>query len=588
MSEPNAPRERLAAILSADVVGYSRLMSADERATLARLDEYRGVFADAVTAHAGRVVDMAGDSVLAVFDTASGAVQAAIDVQEELAARNADHGDEQAMRFRIGVNLGDILEKADGSIYGDGVNVAARVQSGAVPGGIDIAGSVFRSVRSRYGDSFASAGERQFKNIEDPVKVYRHTGLGDHDAAAAAAAAAGSSETPSPQQRPRVCIMPIKVISGDETVAGLASGLHSNLMLGLGRQPAIRAMDGGTNCGDGDFRLEGSIQAAGKRARLYFTLFDVSAGTQVWSERYERALEDVFELEDEISLNVSASVRISIKAQAFERLRTMPNDQLSVADLLSKGAGYFVTNYRYTSESEHCIRAALAADPDNAMAAAMLVVARYRYFEECVSAIPATDQDELRSGTERALALDPNGDFVNLCASLVCYDIDGDFERALTYIETAVMQNAGLSQAIATRAIIAAHLEDPEPAIPIIERAMAAAPDDPHRFRHQRDLALIYFMCGDAARGVTIMQRLVQLAPAQLRNLPVFAALQWLAGAHDRARETVTRILATEPGITVATLRPAQFHDPAWRRRYEDALQAAGIPSGNSASAAPD
>ena len=576
MPDPRAARERLAAILSADVVGYSRLMRNDERQALALLDEYRDVFRDAITQHGGRVVDMAGDSVLAVFETANGAVAAAVEAQAAVAERNQARGAGPTMSFRTGVNLGDILEKPDGSIYGDGVNVAARVQADALSGGLDISGAVFRSVRARFGDEFVSRGEQQFKNIADPVSVYRHTGLGEADVEPPTPIAVEAP--PRAIERPRVCVMPIKLISGGDEVAALAAGLHNGVMHVLGRQTAIETKECLTGDTAGEFRLEGSVQAASNKVRLHFTLFDTAAGTQVWAERYDRALDDVFELEDEIAVNVSSTVRLQIKARQFERLRNTPDDALSVADLLSKAAGYFVTNYRYTPESRHSIEKALEQDPENSMAWSMLVTARYREYECRPEVVPAEVSQAMSEEIDRALSFNPSGDYAHLVAAVIRYDVFGDFERALVHAEASVNQNPGFSIAVATLAIVKAHLESTDAAIPILERAMAAAADDPHRFRHQRELALIHFMRGEPARGAAMMERVRHQAPGMHRNDAVLAALQWAAGDEDRARAGMRDLLEHYPDLTRRTVRPARFSDSQWQARYDDALAAAGLP----------
>ena len=166
-------RQRLAAILAADAAGYSRLMALDEQATVAALDAARGVFRVAVESHQGRVIDMAGDSVLAVFETAAGAVSAALEVQQTLEASAAGMSADRRMQFRIGVHLGDVIEKADGSVYGDGVNIAARLEGLALPGGITISDAVQGAVRNRIAASFEDLGDQQVKNIADPVRAFR-------------------------------------------------------------------------------------------------------------------------------------------------------------------------------------------------------------------------------------------------------------------------------------------------------------------------------------------------------------------------------------------------------------------------------
>lgn len=173
MSDAAETRQRLVAILAADAAGYSRLMARDERATIASLDAARHIFRTSIGSHRGRVIDMAGDSVLAVFDTATSAVSAALEVQEALEASTAGVPADRRMRFRIGVHMGDITEKADGSVYGDGVNIAARLEGLALPGGITVSDAVWGSVRNRVAGTFEDLGEQQVKNIADPVRVFR-------------------------------------------------------------------------------------------------------------------------------------------------------------------------------------------------------------------------------------------------------------------------------------------------------------------------------------------------------------------------------------------------------------------------------
>ncbi|MGH8595568.1 MAG: adenylate/guanylate cyclase domain-containing protein, partial [Gammaproteobacteria bacterium] len=357
--------------------------------TLATLDEFRGVFRQRIDAHNGRVVDMAGDSILAIFDSATGAVNAATEAQLELAERNEALPPQRRMWFRAGVNLGDILLKDDGTVYGDGVNVAARLQSMASPGGINVSGTVFDSVRAKIGRSFNFLGDQELKNIAAPVPVYSIGITGD----------ASRSESPPSQKksdtRPTVSVLPLQVISGGGEIAELAAGLYQDIIGGLTRQTAITVSGGATRSGGhadlahaGDFQLEGSIRAAGERLRLSFTLLDTLARRQIWSERYDRELQDVFALEDEISRSVASAVRIRIKAVAFEKLRNTKNEQLSVPELLSKAAGYFVNSYTHNEQVVEILRLALERMPDNSMANAMAVMCRYRMAEFSPFAIP--------------------------------------------------------------------------------------------------------------------------------------------------------------------------------------------------------
>lgn len=224
--------QRLAAILAADAAGYSRLMAGDDRATLTALDAARAVFRSQVEANQGRVVDMAGDSVLAVFGTAGGAVAAALAVQSELNARLLDVSPSRRMPFRIGVHLGDVIEKTDGTVYGDGVNIAARLQALADPGGIVVSDIVHGAVRDRVPAAFDDAGEHAVKNIARPVRAFRVTA---REAAVVPDAAFASAVTAPSREPPSIAVLPFNVLSEDPRIGFLADGLAEDVIALLAR-----------------------------------------------------------------------------------------------------------------------------------------------------------------------------------------------------------------------------------------------------------------------------------------------------------------------------------------------------------------
>ncbi|MFT4585549.1 MAG: adenylate cyclase [Gammaproteobacteria bacterium] len=582
MSNSKEPRERLAAILAADAVGYSRLMRGDERLTIATLDEFRGVFRDSIEAHGGRVVDMAGDSVLAVFESANGAVVAATEAQAELAKRNEAIPDDRKMLFRVGVNLGDIIEKEDGTVYGDGVNVAARLESTADAGGVNVSGTVFESVRSKMGGRFAFSGDQKFKNIDDPVPVY-HLGLGgieSKDNRSGRPVSTGRNNG----EKPTVFVMPLKIISGGEDIRSLAEGLQNDILNGLTKQTAIAVVnrptgDGGRNVDeDADFRLEGSIRTAGERLRLSFSLFDASAGNQVWSERYDRHLDDVFDLEDEISLNVASTVRIRIKARTFEKLRTTVDAALTVPELLSKAAGFFVDAPGHNEEAMESLSVALRTMPDNPMAIAMMVFCRYREFEFSVFELPENTKEKLLAEVERALSINSSSYFSHLVAAIIYQDLIGDFDTALIHAETALNLNSGFSQASAMVGIIKYHQGDVKAGFDMLQRAIGATPEDPHRFRHHRELAMIHFLAGETKQAVAAINRIVQNAPELLRNQLVLTALAWHAGEEDKAKRCMAELIRKHGDLNQKVVRPVRFRDPISSAHFNECLVKAGLP----------
>jgi len=324
-------KQRLAAILVADVAGYTRLMAADERATVAALDKARSVIRMRVEANQGRVIDMAGDSALAIFDTATGAVQAALDIQKDTGASGATLTEERRMRFRIGLHLGDVILKPDGSIYGDGVNIAARLEALAQPGGIVISDGIRGAVLGKVAANFADQGEQQVKNIDHPVRAYA---LVASTAAPKAAPTAAPAALALPD-RPSIAVLPFINISDDPEQDYFADGMVEDIITELsrfqrlfviarntsftykGRNVDVRkvAQELGVH-----FVLEGSVRRSGEKVRVTAQLINGDTGQHVWAERYEDILSDVFELQERITRQVVASMVPEIESEEMRLL----------------------------------------------------------------------------------------------------------------------------------------------------------------------------------------------------------------------------------------------------------------------------
>jgi adenylate cyclase len=323
-------RQRLAAILAADVAGYSRLMSLDERGTVAALDAARAVFRGQIEAHAGRVIDMAGDSVLAAFETAAGAVNAALAVQRALADSVKDQPEDRRMRFRIGVHMGDVIEKADGTVYGDGVNIAARLESLAEPGGITVSDAVHGAVRGKLDAGFVDQGEQQVKNIAYPVRAFRVTAAGQTAPAAAPAPAL------RPPDKPSLAVLPFTNMSGDPEQEYFADGITEDIITDVSKTPGLFVIarnssftykkqhvdvkEVGRKFGVRHV-LEGSVRKAGMKVRINVQLIDAESGGHVWAERFDRDLEDIFALQDEVTQRIVEALKVNLASGAQLRLR---------------------------------------------------------------------------------------------------------------------------------------------------------------------------------------------------------------------------------------------------------------------------
>lgn len=576
---------KLAAILAADVVGFSRLTSVDEERTLARLRTLRSDVIDpTIAVHRGRVVKRTGDGALVEFRSVVDAVRCAIEVQNAMVERNAGLPPERRIEFRIGVHLGDVVEESDGDLMGDGVNIAARLEGLAHPGGICLSEDAWRQVRSRLDVAISDLGETRLKNIVDPMRVYAlQVGLPAQAAPAAPPSAAAKPAAPA-DARPTLAVLPIRVISGDDEIQSLAQGLREDIVGSFARQTAIAVLDvpgGGTADAPAaaSFRLEGTVRASGKRLRLTFSLVEAEGQSQAWSERYDRELDDIFALEDEISESVASAVRIRIKARAFEKLRSTDNTTLSVPDLLSKAAGYFVNSYAHNDEAAEVLRLAVEKAPGHSMALAMSVFCRWRAFEFSPLDVPDDARQAMMADAARAVSLDGKSFFAQLIAALACQDLGGDYRTAARHADTAVELNPKFSQAQAMVGVTRIHLGDRERGVDILKRAIAAVPEDPHRFRHLRELALAHFIAGAHDEALEVADRLVHLAPELSRNRLVLAAIAWYAGRHAVARECVERLRREHRDLTLRTMRPVRFTDPAVAEHYVLCLSEAGLAS---------
>ncbi|MFQ5974579.1 MAG: tetratricopeptide repeat protein, partial [Alphaproteobacteria bacterium] len=316
-----ALRQRLAAILAADAVGYSRVMAADERATVSALDAARAVFRRQIESNQGRVIDMAGDSVLAVFETATGAASSALGIQQELQSSPTQAAEDQRLRFRIGVHLGDIIEKADGTAYGDGVNIAARLEGLADAGGICISSAVFDAVGPQLRLRFELLGEQRVKNIDRPIRAYRAVSQ------ARSLIAAVNPENVSGRSQPAIAVLPFVNMSGDSGQDYFSDGITEDIITEISRIPALFVIARNSTftykgkaakvqdiCRDLGVRyvLEGSVRKSGQRIRVTAQLIDGDSGGHIWAERYDRELADIFAVQDDVTEQIVRALEIKL------------------------------------------------------------------------------------------------------------------------------------------------------------------------------------------------------------------------------------------------------------------------------------
>ena len=376
-------KRRLAAILAADVVGYSHLMSADEAGTLAALKAYRRTLFDPkIAEYGGRVVKLMGDGALAEFPSAVHAVQCATEVQQKLAERYADTSGQPQIRFRIGINLGDIIIDGD-DIYGDGVNIAARLEGLAEPGGICIASSIYEQLEGKLDIVFEDGGKHQVKNIPRPVHVWRWRPSG-----AVSEQATQHGVAPPPSDKPSIAVLPFQNMSGDPEQEYFSDGVTEDIITELSRYPDFLVIARNSTfiykAKSVDLReiardlgvqyvLEGSVRRAGNNVRVSAQLIDAATGAHVWAERYDRTLEDIFAVQDEITETIVGALGVTLEDARIKRARRKDPSSLDAYDKTLQAWSH-VRRYSKDDnlEAQRLAEEAISLDPGYARAYAIL------------------------------------------------------------------------------------------------------------------------------------------------------------------------------------------------------------------------
>ncbi len=584
------------------MAGYSRLMAGDERATVAALDSARGVFREHIDAHRGRVIDMAGDSVLAVFDTATGAVAAALAVQEGLAAMAQDVSEDRRMRFRIGVHLGDIMEKADGTVYGDGVNIAARLEGLAEPGGITVSDSVQGAVRGKVAASFIDQGEQQVKNIAHPVRAFR---VDRENSGAGTPAAQPEPALPAkPAVLPSIAVLPFANMSGDPEQEYFADGIVEDIITALSRMQSFfviarnssftykgKAVDikqVGRELGV-RYVLEGSIRKAGNRVRITGQLIEAENGSHVWADRFEGTLDDIFDLQDRITESVVGAIEPSIRRAEIERVRSKPTNNLDAYDLCLRATQNLRPGASRSALDEALgfLRRAIELDPAFSLAKALGAFA-------CTQRVLQGfgDADDVKNGlryAEQALA-DHHENPTTLSVSGLTLGTLGyralgfrvlgfRYDEALHATEHALSLAPNLFIVLFAAGTIRMLVGEADAAIEHFTRAMRVSPRDPGMGALISGIGAAHHVAGRYEEALAAGQRATHESPNYVGGYGVMVRSLVSLGRLDEAKMLVPRLLELAPGISISLYqRVSPFKDKAYRNRMAEGMRAAGIP----------
>ena len=576
---------KLAAIMVLDVVGYSRLMGTDESGTLSRLNALRRELLDpGISRCEGRIVKALGDGLLVEFSSAVSAVQCAAEIQKAL-KQHAVNGD-LPLTLRIGINLGDVIVQED-DIYGDGVNVAARLEGIAEPGGICLSREVACQVRDRLPYRIEDRGEVQLKNIDVPVQVFRV--VLDESAAAPTAPVAIMPLPPRPRiERTRIAVLPFDNMSGEAADEYFADGISEDIITELsrfhslfviarhstfvykGRQVGVAEV--GRELGV-SYVLEGSVRRSGQRLRITAQLIDVATGNHLWAERYDRALDDVFAVQDEITRRIVAMLPARMEAAEFEHARRKPAANLGAYDLLLQAKYlHHRGSAAENAEALRCLHKALELDADNAQVLAWLACTYGQAFVR--GYIPVAEaQGRCRAAALRAAEVDA-GD--SDCQRILCEIalLDGDLESAAEHHEHAFSINPNDPIIVVQRCDIRLLQGMADDALVWAEQALALDPGCQLRWHY---LGMTHYALRRYNEAVAAFRRHPSLRAVQLGNL---AACHARLGDSARASELVSKVTQSAPGYRVHEyLKTRPYLRSEDLEHHREGLLAAGLPA---------
>lgn len=582
---------RLAAILLTDMVGYSRLMGLDEEGTISRQKSHRHeVFEPTIIKHGGRIVKSTGDGILVEFPSAVDSVKCAIEVQEELAELDTDMHKDLRIHYRIGINLGDIVID-EGDILGDGVNVAARLEGLAEPGGICISGSIYEQLAGKLDANFRDAGEQSVKNVPRPVRVWHWQARG------AANESNNVATRPTLPSKPSIAVLPFANMSDDTEQEYFADGIAEDVITALSRFRSLFVIarnssftyKGGavdiTRVGQElgvRYVVEGSVRKAGNRVRITAQLVDAVGGSHVWADRFDGNLDDIFDLQDRITEQIATAIEPEIQAREQERARRKPPGSLDAWELLQRGLSHFFRiNESDRDEAIGLLRQAIKVDPEFAAPYAYLaylpggahVVASDRA-ETTIRAV-----ESARSLAEKAVALDGNEPMAHYALARVRM-LNGETELALIGMRTSISLNPnfylghhGLGWAYCYSA------GQSESGLPYIDSALKLNPRSPMLWSTLMIRGTALRNLGRHEEAVECCRKACEYPDSGYYPHMHLAAALAEAGQENEAQVTVRKILQLQPAFSISLVRDLRAHEHQEQKdSLLNALRKAGAP----------
>jgi adenylate cyclase len=566
MSDPTKVSRRLVAVFAADVQGYSRLMGADEVGTLKGLTERRAILDRLIGEHRGRIANTAGDSVLAEFGSAVDAVQCAVTAQAALAEANTGIPSDKHINFRIGVHIGDVMVRA-GDLFGEGVNIAARLQTMAAPGGVCISGATYDQVRKVLPMTFVDLGVQQVKNIQEPIRAYQVSAQAEPREASPIGGV--EPETPPPlPDKPSIAVLPFQNMSGDPEQEYFADGMVEEIITALSRFKSLfviarnssftfkgKAADikeVGRKLGV-RYVLQGSVRKASGKVRITGQLIDAMTGAHIWADRFERDLTDVFALQDELTVALVSAIEPKLlQTEIAVAARRRPENLTAYDYYLRAMQQHYLATHEGLVEALRLVHRALELDPRFSAAAALAALCHRRNVSLGYAVDPHFDRNEAIRLIRLALSIDDSDAETLARACLTSAFMVGDFESEIEMADRAVGLNPNSSEAWHSRGWVYKTAGLHEVALKSFEVAIRISPIDQrlHTTLAGVGYALIELRRFDEAiiAGKKAQQHNPSYAVAYRCLASAFAHL----GRDAEAREAAARVLETDPAFTIS------------------------------------
>jgi adenylate cyclase len=583
--------------MSADVKGYSRLMGEDEVATVQTLTRYRGVIGDLVQRHHGHVVDASGDNLLAEFASVVDAVQSAVEIQQDLWARNAKLPETRRMEFRVGISLGDVIIEGD-RLYGDGVNIAARMEGLAEPGGICVSGAAYDQIENKLPLEYAPLGEQVVKNIARPVRVYRvlfeRVGYPPSTDSVLEEAAASLPSTP---HQPSIAVLPFRMLTRKDADRYLAEGMVHDVVASLAGLEDLFVIASSSTVGYTEgkrdaavfgrqlgvrYLVTGSFTRAANRVRVTAELSEVESRRVLWTDRYDVANSELFVLHDTVASKIARSLLPQLHSSALQRALRKPPDSRDAYELVLQAMHLL---YRYDTKDMDTARALLLQaterDPQYSLPWALLA----KWYIVRIGQGYSADEDLAKDSAEAAryasLALDRSG--TNPVALAIFGHVQsflfGNFQRAIEAFDRAITGCPNSAIAWSLSSPTYSYLGDGPTAIKRAEHGLRLSPLDPHASFYQTALTLAHYVNGTYEEAIRWGRRTLAMSPRLTANMRPLIASLVAVGQIDQAREISNQMLAIAPQFRVDPfISRYSISDPARKEKLRRELLAAGLP----------